>query len=50
MIDATIVPMENGMSMFIKATGPAKTVVAQREAIGTFLQSLAVPDSSMIEN
>ena len=44
MIDATIVPMDNGMSMFIKATGPAKTVAAQREAIGKFLLSLAVPE------
>jgi hypothetical protein len=44
MIDATIVSMDNGMSMFIKATGPAKTVVAQRESISRFLQSLAVSD------
>lgn len=42
MIDATIVPMENGISMFIKATGPAKTLVDQREAIGKFLESLAL--------
>lgn len=44
MIDATIVPLENGASMFIKATGPAQTVIAEREAIGKFLQSLSVPD------
>jgi hypothetical protein len=44
MIDATIIPMDNGISMFIKATGPAKTLVEQREAIATFLQSLQIPE------
>ena len=44
MIDATIVPMENGISMFIKATGPAKTVAAQRDAIAGFLKSLTIPE------
>jgi len=42
-IDATIVPLEGGMSMFIKATGPAETLAAQRDAIGKFLKSLSIP-------
>jgi hypothetical protein len=44
MIDATIIPMDNGISMFVKATGPAKTLVQQREAIASFLQSLQIPE------
>lgn len=43
MIDATIIPMDNGISMFIKATGPAETVMAQRDAIAKFMQSLEIP-------
>lgn len=43
-IDATIVPLEGGMSLFIKATGPAETLVQQRAAIGEFLTSLRLPD------
>ena len=39
-IDATIVPMANGGSMFIKMTGPAKTVADQHDAMTKFLQSL----------
>jgi hypothetical protein len=44
MIDATIIPMNNEVSMFIKATGPAKTLVQQREAIASFLKSLQIPE------
>ncbi len=44
MIDATIIPMSNEVSMFIKATGPAKTLLEQREAIASFLQSLQIPE------
>jgi hypothetical protein len=39
-IDATIVPIEGGMSLFVKMTGPAKTVTEQSEAIASFLDSL----------
>jgi hypothetical protein len=39
-IDATIVPMDGGMSLFVKMTGPAKTVTGQSEAIASFLESL----------
>jgi hypothetical protein len=39
-IDATIVPLENGQSMFIKMTGPAATVSAQNDAMVKFLKSL----------
>lgn len=39
-IDATVVPMEGGMSLFVKMTGPAKTVTEQSEAITSFLESL----------
>jgi len=42
-IDATIIPLEGGMSLFVKATGPAQTLAAQRDAIGKFLESLAIP-------
>ncbi|MGV3483814.1 MAG: hypothetical protein ACO1RT_05305 [Planctomycetaceae bacterium] len=41
-IDATIVPMENGMSLFIKATGPPKTIQAEKERIGEFIRSLVL--------
>ncbi len=44
-IDATIVPMADGMSMFIKATGNPETLRQQREQIGEFIQSLAIPSS-----
>ena len=39
-IDATIVPMDGGVSMFIKMTGPVATVTDQRDSLGSFLQSL----------
>ncbi|TWU59350.1 hypothetical protein Poly51_21380 [Rubripirellula tenax] len=39
-IDATIVPLDGGMSLFIKMTGPAKTVSGESEAIADFLKSL----------
>jgi hypothetical protein len=39
-IDATVVPMDGGMSLFVKMTGPAKTVAEQSEAITSFLESL----------
>jgi hypothetical protein len=39
-IDATIVPMKNGQSMFIKMTGPAATVADQNDAMVKFLESL----------
>lgn len=39
-IDATIVPMEGGMNMFIKMTGPAATIKEQRDALGEFIESL----------
>lgn len=39
-IDATIVPLEAGMSLFIKMTGPAKTVADQADEIDTFLKSM----------
>lgn len=42
-IDATIVPLEGGMSLFIKATGPEATLQEQRPAIGQFLESLSLP-------
>jgi hypothetical protein len=39
-IDATIVPMDGGISLFVKMTGPAKTVSEQSDAIASFLDSL----------
>ncbi|TWU36525.1 hypothetical protein Q31b_48060 [Novipirellula aureliae] len=39
-IDATIVPLEDGFSLFIKMTGPAETVADQYEATTSFIQSL----------
>ncbi|TWU57255.1 hypothetical protein [Rubripirellula reticaptiva] len=39
-IDATIVPLDGGMSLFIKMTGPAKTVTSESEAITAFLESM----------
>ena len=39
-IDATIIPLENGMSLFVKMTGPAQTVTDQADAIASFLKSL----------
>ena len=39
-IDATIVPMEGGRSMFIKMTGPIDTINDHSEELGTFLESL----------
>ena len=40
MIDGTIVPLDEGVSMFIKMTGPRSTVTAQYDAISSFLESL----------
>ncbi len=39
-IDGTIVPLEGGMSLFIKMKGPAETVADQYEAIDHFLKSI----------
>ncbi len=39
-IDATIVSLGGGTSMFIKMTGPAATVSGQAESLTAFLQSL----------
>ncbi len=39
-IDATIVPLEDGFSMFIKMYGPVATVTAQADAMTAFLESL----------
>jgi hypothetical protein len=39
-IDATIIPLESGMSLFVKMTGPAQTVTDQAESIAAFLKSL----------
>jgi len=39
-IDATIVTLDDAMSMFIKATGPEKSIAQERDAIGEFLQTL----------
>lgn len=41
-IDATIVPLDNGMSLFIKATGPAATLLEERERIGKFMESISL--------
>jgi hypothetical protein len=43
-VDGTIVPLEGGMSLFIKATGPQATLVEQRAAIAQFLESLQLPN------
>ncbi|MFK8111547.1 MAG: hypothetical protein AB8B91_05080 [Rubripirellula sp.] len=39
-IDATIVPIEGGMSLFVKMTGPVDTVKAHSSEIASFLESL----------
>ena len=39
-IDATIVPLEGNFSLFIKMTGPTKTVTKQYDAVASFLESL----------
>ncbi len=39
-IDATIIPLDDGVSLFVKMTGPAETVSSQSDAIGAFLKSL----------
>jgi hypothetical protein len=41
-IDATIVPLGDGFSLFIKMTGPVETVRSQSESIAEFLQSLKI--------
>ncbi|MEM9643635.1 MAG: hypothetical protein AAF989_01465 [Planctomycetota bacterium] len=40
-IDATIIPLENGFSMFVKMTGPKSTVVASDKEMSSFLDSLS---------
>jgi hypothetical protein len=40
-IDATIVPLEGGRSMFIKMTGPPEVVAEQSDSMRTFLRSLS---------
>ena len=42
-IDATIVSMDGGMSMFIKATGPPKTLQEEKDRIGEFIDSIEFP-------
>ena len=39
-IDATIVPLDEQQNVFIKMTGPVKTVESQGDTIGNFLESL----------
>ena len=39
-IDATIIPLGDGISLFVKMTGPAKTVADSSDEITAFLQSL----------
>jgi hypothetical protein len=39
-IDATIIPIDEGSSLFVKMTGPAQTVTEQADAIASFLKSL----------
>ncbi len=39
-IDATIIPLEGGMSLFVKMTGPVQTVRAESESIAAFLNSM----------
>ncbi|TWT76811.1 hypothetical protein CA13_73100 [Planctomycetes bacterium CA13] len=39
-IDATIVPLENNFSLFIKMTGPAKTVIDQADNTKAFIESV----------
>jgi len=39
-IDATIVPLENDFSLFIKMVGPADVIADQDEAMRSFLKSL----------
>lgn len=39
-IDATVVPLEAGQSLFIKSTGPYETVTAEADAMRSFLESL----------
>lgn len=43
-IDATIVSVGDGMSLFIKATGPAETLGEERERIGKFLESIRLDE------
>ena len=39
-IDATIVPLEEGFSLFVKMTGPSTTVTSQSDQMASFLKSL----------
>ncbi len=41
-IDGTVVPQEDGASLFIKMTGNAEVVAGESERIGQFLESLKV--------
>ncbi|MEM9588263.1 MAG: hypothetical protein AAGA03_13355, partial [Planctomycetota bacterium] len=39
-IDATIVPLEGGFSLFIKMTGPSSVIDDENEALGRFIESI----------
>lgn len=39
-IDATIIPLEDGFSLFVKMTGPVSTVTEQSDEMASFLESL----------
>ena len=41
-IDATIVPQDSGMSLFIKMTGPVETVKTQHDALTAFIESITL--------
>lgn len=41
-IDATVVNLDDGFSLFVKMTGPAATVSDQRDRIGAFLDSMKI--------
>ncbi|MEL6110668.1 MAG: hypothetical protein AAFU85_32070 [Planctomycetota bacterium] len=40
-IDGTMIPLEDGFSMFIKMTGPSKTVASQSDSMRSFLGTLS---------
>lgn len=41
-IDGTVIPLQDGRSLFIKMTGPAETVTGEADRIGEFLASLQI--------
>ncbi len=43
-IDVTIVPLGDGVSLFIKMQGPSATVTEQFDKIASFLESLRLKD------